>query len=100
MPFHLFDSSKVCSGRLSTFDNIPLSFLGFLTHPSSRSSYPSVIIRIYSHVKPICLTKARVKHSHFYVKNNSVENKLLIKKLTEIIHVKSVKHVLTGQTKR
>lgn len=91
MPFHLFDSQKVRSGRLSTPDNIPLSFLGFLTISWTRSRYPSVIIWIYNHVKPIGLTKARVKHSHFYVKNNAVENKSLIKNLTEIIHVKSEK---------
>jgi hypothetical protein len=48
-------------------------------------------IWIYNHVKPIGLTKARVKHSHFYVKNTAVENKSLIKNLTEIIHVKSEK---------
>lgn len=99
MPFHLFDSQKVRSGRLSTPDNIPLSFLGFLTISWIRSRYPSVIIWIYNHAKPIGLTKARVKHSHFYVKNNAVENKSLIKNLTEIIHGKSEKDVLTVQRK-
>jgi hypothetical protein len=85
---------------LSTPDNIPLSFLGFLTISWTRSRYPSVNIWIYNLVKPIGLTKARVKHSHFYVKNNAVENKSLITNLTEIIHVKSEKkHVLTVQKK-
>jgi hypothetical protein len=50
---------------------IPLSFLGFLTISWTRSRYPSVNIWIYNLVKPIGLTKARVKHSHFYVKNPS-----------------------------
>jgi hypothetical protein len=65
------------------------------TCPSTKPTcWISIIVRcslVHPIIGPIGLTKARVKHSHFYVKNNAVENKSLITNLTEIIHVKSEK---------